>query len=899
MAGQPKSPNSLIDIDLSQGMNVDSLDKEGMPWVQNALFRAGRWETRGGFGTLAQFGTTLNSGREQQALQSYGYGPPAAAALQITNQDHVQIHSIHPLNAYTGTLTGQPLENLFALSVYDVTTGRRAEHVFRNQTQGVSNIPYVRLPSAATPQWLVQPNLTTPSTAQLADLQYVCIPDQGVWFYRPIDPLAVDQRLQTAQGCLQNGDDSWVESMTPKDGVFAAAGQSYFNAATFPAPQAIATFQNRMVYANGRKLFFSDVDRPDNILANSFYPVPTEMPITAIASVKGVILVFTAQETWLYQPNQESQSSTGLISGGQVFNLSRSVGCFSPQSLIVMNDTVVFIDRRGVWSNDGGAAITKLSDPIDSWFSLPEQIQNPMTSYLTQQGLGTLHNEQPRAFIDFTGQLAKATLAYDSQNSLLYITLLDITLVYSQTSGWATYLYETTAVPYTGTPKVGVQHNILNPIILCHGGDTYMVGGPDVETYPNGGSPSIVDSSIYILQLGRGGSLDRSSVTQEDLRQPAQSWEAESYDPSKPTVWVAPPVLLPDGFKTSHQTTAKPTWCVPVFAANAATPLSITQVTLDLQFDNTMWQVLEISHGTNADYIVPPARLKSKTAFKFVQIQQGGFPNANGDTVHIQWDCFGVPNTWTSYPNLNLNPSTPQPFLYLLMQRKDTTESETSCQMTWVATTANINSSPCNVILCQESGKPSYPEQDLGDNTHAQPVDWAITTPLQGDGKAQYKALGTYSTVQSYGTATESQVPNWIIKPYGTITTSDFKDFSAQFVDFQRGDLDGDPNIIPDAPTPRFRIRDMSTVLAPMGAKVGNSIAKWSDSSHQNTGNMLIDDAATDTIATSEGVRGERFRTMMFGCLNSNGEQVKVSKVKIYLRMTGSFRLTGRRKVSH
>ena len=69
---------------------------------------------------------------------------------------------------------------------------------------------------------------------------------------------------------------------------------------------------------------------------------------------------------------------------------------------------------------------------------------------------------------------------------------------------------------------------------------------------------------------------------------------------------------------------------------------------------------------------------------------------------------------------------------------------------------------------------------------------------------------------------------------------------------------------------------------------------RWSTTGTPNSGNLLIDDAAVDTIATSESVRGEQFRSMLFGCINANGEAVRIGRVRILTRMVGGLRRTGR-----
>jgi hypothetical protein len=653
----------------------------------------------------------------------------------------------------------------------------------------------------------------------------------------------------------------------------------YFNNATFPLPSTMCVFQNRMVYANGRKLYFSDPDRPDNVQANSFFAMPTERPITALASVKGVILVFTSDETWMYQPNDPGQ--TGLISGGNVYNLSRSVGCLTAQSLTLMQDSVVFMDRRGVYVCNGGTEIVKISSDIDTWFALPEQIQNPLSSYLTQQGLNTLTNQQPRAFIDMQSQLYRSTMTWDPLNQLLYVTFDDLSLVYCPDFGWSVYLYETMAVVQGGVPKVGVQQKVINPILFAHAGDLYMIGGRDRELYG-----TFYDDSVYILKAGRGGALDRSSVTQEDNRQPYQTWNrTKSVSVRAGSYWVAPAILLPTGFHTSVGALTEPSWLVPIYASAPDPAVQVSTLELELVFDNTLWKPVLIDPALNTlDTIIAPERLGSAAGWIDTTVQNPAGPN--GNTLHLQWDGSAAFNTWSAWPYMALNATIPQPVMYVMLQRKNA--SQTAITPAWTVGVAKVNGVNAQVYVCQTASQPSYPVQDLGDNTHAQPVDWALATPLVGDGKAQYKARGAFTVLQSYGSASQKFVANWPVGPYASMTTSDYKDFAAQKIDWQRGN----PHVTQDKASVRPRIEAQNATTPT--TKTGNNIARWSDTSLQATGNLLIDDAATDTVAGSETVQGERFRTMLYGCMNSNGEDIKIAKVRILTRMTGGARRTGR-----
>ena len=86
----------------------------------------------------------------------------------------------------------------------------------------------------------------------------------------------------------------------------------------------------------------------------------------------------------------------------------------------------------------------------------------------------------------------------------------------------------------------------------------------------------------------------------------------------------------------------------------------------------------------------------------------------------------------------------------------------------------------------------------------------------------------------------------------------------------------------------------MTTSISQYARTAPNS-PRWSTVAQPSTGNLLVDDAAVDSINTSEGVRGERFRSMLFGCINANGEAVRIGKVRILTRMVGGARRTGRR----
>ena len=84
------------------GMDLRSLDKSsGSPFIQNVMPRNGELLSRDGFGTLTEFGTTLNCGRINQN-QTYGLGRCIGLTAYRTfyGQDHLV--SVHPVYAFSG-----------------------------------------------------------------------------------------------------------------------------------------------------------------------------------------------------------------------------------------------------------------------------------------------------------------------------------------------------------------------------------------------------------------------------------------------------------------------------------------------------------------------------------------------------------------------------------------------------------------------------------------------------------------------------------------------------------------------------------------------------------------------------------------------------------------------------
>lgn len=918
---------------LEVGMDVRGLDKsQGPTWLHNIFWRNGRYEVRQGFGTLAQFGTTLTGGRDT-ALgyeKSYGYTELLGTYLHTTDFDHRQILSLHKMFAYSGDSQENQngvwkagsragYLNLLALNVYDVTTDRRVEFILHQGTQEITarvqgdvQPHYQQMFYRSTPKWVS--GSTTVSAASFTVIRgqvYIGIPGLGVWQYRPVDPsLAPGRFLHVGSdydvdnyGARSLGESSALQRVIPSPGEFVADGRVYRTPDEIIPPTAIANYLNRLVIASDQTLYFSDADQPGHYIADNVSVIPTEQPITAMIEIKGVLLVFTAQETWLYQPNADDT----LVSGGRIYSLSKQIGCLSQRHITSGDTAAYWMDARGVYTSAGGADITRISDNIDPWFSQPEQMKNPMTSYQVASGVTDLSDDQPPARVDWQAQLKPeyGNVVWDQQNRRLFCTGHTYTLMYQQDSGWTTWAYETSATVVNNVPKVGLQRNITNPMLAVKGTDVYLMGDFDETTYTDRTLPpdepnTVIDKSFYILQLGRGGALDRSSAGQEDQRSPVGSWQKNDDFTGLATFYVGKPVKLPSGFKTIYSTTTADTWLIPVYLSGDGTAMD--QFRLHFRLTSHFVPLVTGAGVGEVDFIVPPERLSSSAGYTDAGMDAvhevrsytvAGALSDVGPEIRIAWKGSLAPNTWAHHPNMNLNSYATNPILYIPVQRKTGVwSSETALRIvdSVVITDAHDTSNTACSLWLWRDAPGCQPEQLLTDDKVAQPVDWAYKTRNLGNGSTQLKARGVFMKVQSYGYGTDKKVPGWIWGPLNTVTGSDYRDFAAQSIDY----TNAQQGVHTIESIDSIRARLMPPLTTVIQNKVGNNVAKWGDSTDASKGNLLIDDAPVDTIATSEGVRGEQVSVMVLGCMNHPAETIKLQDVKIVVREVGGRRRMGR-----
>jgi len=299
------------------------------------------------------------------------------------------------------------------------------------------------------------------------------------------------------------------------------------------------------------------------------------------------------------------------------------------------------------------------------------------------------------------------------------------------------------------------------------------------------------------------------------------------------------------------------------------------------------------------DFVVPCERLASVGGYQpgapdathEVQIYLANNPNPAGNELRIHFD--GLNGTWTGQPFINASTAGPDPLLWLGFRYIGTDSSfgpnpqmgAGSITNTGFASTVN-----CALYVWQD-GRYLVEYESLADKR--QPVDWVVKTLEARDNGNQIKVRGVFVEAMHLGNGLEDALPGWRYGPLNTATSTDMRDYSGQSLDFATvppGNSE-QTNILQ-----RSRMRPVATQTP--GLKVGtpavpappDTAPRWSTTADLTLGNLLIDDAAVDTMATTDGSQGERASVMLHGTMNAPGESVRVGKVEAALRMTGARR---------
>jgi len=948
---------------LGDGIQANAPSKGS--FALNMLHLNNSWQVRKGFGQVTQFDTTMANPIEG-ATAEWGYRKHLGSSLIKTNFGNLQMLSVFIADVNTAEIQADdaagedaaaPVFPVYLVSIYDITTKERFEvplYIHTSQTtatasftdvgtgdatgRGSSHPPSVEEVPDAAGQYQTCAGQSFAAWIKASDeffffeehrdILYFGNSVVGLWAYLPASfngsrPMSID--MLNERGAAQAySESSMITPVVLSPGINTDAFV-YLRASDMPKVTDVAVVQNRMVYASDFSLFFSDPGFPSSIMASNFIQVPSEERVVAIAEHNSNVLIFTQNETWLYQP-----SVGAIVSAGKLTRVSDHVGCVGPNAITSMGEALVWVDDSGVYATTGGLTINPLSNDVMPFFG-GEGMPNPLTSFYADGG-ATNAGEQYEISLDMRSDGVKATYVPALRTAFLTIPALDGALALTD-GKWAWWSFQSIA----NGPDIdsGILSNIEAPWLLAHQDDLFLLGGADVQPLDDTAiqfrdyapfffplERDTTSRSFYILQYGRGGAIDRS-VSSEDHRRVTGSWQRQESGPVLGTggLYFHDPIPIPVGYTFLNgvtSTDANMFW-VPVSLVlpndtfSPSSPEGVDRIEAHVSFDATHWR--PVSNGAGGvDIYVPPERLPIGPPAVVPAITATTYddaaltiPSATGPYMQILFDGGAVGPVWTHKPYLNLQHNRHNPICFIPMGRIIAPfpfERNTSTMAWYCYSGPNLQDTGAAPPIDVDVGFYVFNRWSLGsafkrvEDRVAQPVDWAYKSTNigleQGD---VVKLRGTWTNLLSHGTGTDRLDTVALTWPYGLFNTalgSDRKEWINQFVDYT-----GDPPAIEsinDTQTLRTRVKRSDGALVNKTFQTGGADIVWGQVGvGAADGNVVVGDEDTSIISVSTSMKGQSVSVMHFGHMMNRAEKVMIEGIVATLRARrGSRRRRGR-----
>jgi hypothetical protein len=941
----------------------------------NMLKRQGAWEVRNGFGEVMQADTTMSNNitATQEGARvgvMWGHMMPLGSHYMVTDFGHEQIVSVCTAIVNTSNDTKGATQSsgiignqfgsnnlvatVYSVTIYDITSKEVWEevlytHTAENYTEQNAD------PSLSSDEYKFtridkwHGNYETSADndyqewvhgteeafyfKEFQDILYFGNSVTGVLAYIPCVFRGNRRKFVSGvldhQNSLPYSESSLLVKAFPSKGLFSEAF-TYLLPAELPNPTHITVSNQRMVYVSGNLVYISDRRRPTNIIADNFFIVDTESEIVAVGTTGSGIVLLTENEVWLYRMPDNSD----IVSGGLLRRLSDNIGCASASAIANVGESLLWVDRNGVYTLGPTFQLNKISEPIDPFFT--DYISNPVTSYYTQAGFTDLASEQPRSRYSFEG----ATLAsmpspligvcYADHLGAVFITVpaQGISLCYAENE-WSVWSYESNVYTSGGNSFPGITQDSDNPMgfivmpwLVASKTDLFLIGGMDRQTLTDqikvgGGVPTLDDNtssrSFYLLRYGRGGAIDRSLGSpdyREDRRVLTGKYKRWVSTANDGIIYVDEWQKMPIGYALgggqTPSTQSQPIYLLPIslFVPDDAASFAngIDVLTCYIAFDNNKWEpVFRAAAGATIDFLLPPERAPSiggYTAGAGKVECWDATPAANraGNILVIEWDTAAAAG-YKHAGFMNVTMGKKNPMIYIPMRQKGSHISDNQ--------TSGMGLTPYSVSAIHDSTRapPAQPvnfyiwEQWTNPNPRdyhdvAQPVDWAYRTANVGDGKEGIKARGLWARMLSHGAATTSEYlnTNWMYGLFNIAVGSEWKDWIAQIVDYT-GDT---PALKERISKGTIRTRFKSSAGALSDVTFDNSELKWGNIGNSAIGNCLIGDEEVNTMATSLSVKGRQFAYLLFGHIQNRAQKIRLESVSALIRIIGGRRRRGR-----
>lgn len=857
------------------GMSQTDVERPG--WVQN-LWKPrslSAWQTRPGFGQRAQLDSTmlLSEGPD------YGIKKHLGSELIQTSFGHEQIVSVFLTTVATADTIGlnNRFLSLYSVWIYDLATDQYWEEVLHRHSS--QNIQSRSLMSNWTYNYQTNEDEDNQSWVSAIDspfffeyfsnVLYFGNERTGLWAYHPADfrnsrskQIENSQKLDFAVGY---GESNLVHPVTPVDGVFSDA-YTYLDQSSFPRVKALGSVLGRLVISDGQSVFISDLNKGNQFIARNSFQIPSQNEITAISQIGDNILIYTETETFLYQP-----SPAPVLSVGRLQVVSKNIGCLGDGAVVSRGNNVLWADRNGVYVTANGLSIKTISEPIDSFFN--GSITSPLHNYFTASGTTDMSITQPTTLYKFDPSQHTVKMVYHEETSSLLFSISELNLCWYFNGDWALWTTESMVSVSGGTARVGVTSNIFNPYVLAGEDDIFLVSSVETQeftTIEGAVSTPTTSHSMQILQMGRGGALDRS-VKDEDQRLFRRLYDFKTGTTSTGVRMYAHQLGYNAAGDLEVQFDLVP-------SANVERP---DRIDLLFTFDNARWTP-RVSSGAILDIEAPTERIIALDGFSLggpianqseAQVYNtSGSADATGNEIRIRWNA-----TASSLADLNMSRNNRNPFVIVKFIPAETTTSITGFGISSVTVTATDGSTAENGQLIVEQTLRT--DQRRANDSVAQPVDWCYKGADVGLAEQpQIRSRGLYSQILSHGAGSTKVISNWTYGLYNVLMGSDWKEWTTQVID-TTGDLTQAVN----KDTTRARAADSTSTLK---HRTFNNNLKY--------GSYLVDDEEYNVNAVSMSVKGKSVSHMSFGFLMNRAEKIVIGSVKAALRAAGGRRRTGR-----
>ena len=936
----------------------------------NMLYSNNCWQVREGFGQVTQFDTEMASIFYGASTLEWGFTKHLGSHLIKTNFGNLQMLSVFLARVQPAEPGGpniafsySPLQYIYVASVYDLTTNERFEvplYPHTSQTAATASfgdgVPTQLGGRTVEPVGVqgLQDLLPQYQTCHLEsyesfihaqdeffyfrefrDILYFGNSHTGCWAYLPASFNSTRKtyidKVSLRDYARPYGESSMITPVVLSPGLNPEEFE-YLRTSDMPNPVDVAVVMNRLVYAEGNAVFFSDPGFPNAIVPDNVVYVPSEEEISAVSEHNGNLVVFTPNETWLYQP-----SVGDLVSAGRFTRVSDTVGCVGPNANCQVGGSLVWVDTSGVYQTTSGLDMKPLSEDVLPFFER-EGMTNPLTSYFVEYGqTDPSARDQPTTTLRFKPEGVKCTFVASMDMLVVSMPALSGALV---TSGgkWSWWTFESmVANDGAGTPSpiVGVKQNLPAPWVLNYQDDIFAIAGPDVQSLTdeavNGLSGSdlnfdVTSRSFFIMEYGRGGAIDRSVWKEDDRKitgygQYIAPNGAGALAPGG--IYIHDPIKVPVGYVFNGVTTATTDRfiLVPVSIVLAQTSREIDKIDIKLAFDNTHWKPV-FNHASNStlEVILPTERLASAAGWTTAGSSTGTLatystntagtlsnPSQSGQYLWLLWNYVST-SGYQHAPHMNLRYYRQSPLIYLPFERISANADEDVSGMGWELlvdgssnTLATLTDTTAGVTL--RPGVHVFNRWSLStaskrtDDSVAQPVDWAYKSTNVGlEGGNELKMRGLWANLLSHGTATDKLDSAWTYGLFNTLVGSDRKEWMSQIVD-----MAPDQAAIEQAVgtnTLRTRVQKSDGSLVNKVFQSGGTDIVWGNkaASPANTSDstVLIGDEDTSDISVSMSVKGQSFSVMNFGFILNRAEKLWLEGVKAVFRVVGGRRRRGR-----